>query len=293
MLSLETYDGTKDPLDHLESFKTLMLLQGVPGEIMCRAFPTTMKGPARVWFSKIKPNSMSTFKELSNSFITHFIEGQMHKHSTHALMQIKQREDESLRSYVAQFNKEALLIDDADGMALITAFSNELKEGEFLFSMLKNEPKTMADMHFKATKYMNVEDALIACKDNKGKRKRESAEDTQPNTREKNSQYEGKRDNREARPSSGRIINFTPLNTPLDQVLMQISDNPTLNWPEKLKGDLDKRSRGKYCHFHHDHGHNIFKYYELKSQVEALIRKGKLQRFIRGGPRIQPLQGLK
>lgn len=78
MLSLETYDRTKDPLDHLEYFKTLMRLQGIPDDIMCRAFPTTMKGPARVWFSKIKPNSVSTFKELSNSFVTHFIGGQRH-----------------------------------------------------------------------------------------------------------------------------------------------------------------------------------------------------------------------
>ena len=71
---------------------------------------------------------------------------------------------------------------------------------------------------------------------------------------------------------------------------MQISDDPTLNLLEKLKGDLDKQSRD--CRFHHDHGHNTSKCYELKSQIIALIRKGKLQRFIRGGPRIQPLQGL-
>ena len=38
---------------HLESFKTLMHLQGVADEIMCRAFPTTLKGP-----------SIGTFKEL-------------------------------------------------------------------------------------------------------------------------------------------------------------------------------------------------------------------------------------
>ena len=40
---LETYNGSKDPLDHLESFKTLMHLQGVVDEIMCMAFPTTLK----------------------------------------------------------------------------------------------------------------------------------------------------------------------------------------------------------------------------------------------------------
>jgi len=46
MPQVEAYDGLRDPLDHLESFKTLMHLQGVPDEIMCRAFPTTLKGPA-------------------------------------------------------------------------------------------------------------------------------------------------------------------------------------------------------------------------------------------------------
>ena len=48
MLQIESYDGVKDPLDHLETFKTLMHLQGVPNEIMCRAFPMTLKGPARI-----------------------------------------------------------------------------------------------------------------------------------------------------------------------------------------------------------------------------------------------------
>ena len=48
MLQIDSYNGVKDPLDHLETFKTLMHLQGVVDEIMCRAFPTTLKGVARI-----------------------------------------------------------------------------------------------------------------------------------------------------------------------------------------------------------------------------------------------------
>ena len=48
MLHIDSYDGVKDPLDHLETFKTLMHHQGVADEIMCKAFPTTLKGVARV-----------------------------------------------------------------------------------------------------------------------------------------------------------------------------------------------------------------------------------------------------
>ena len=48
MLHIDNYDRVKDPLDHLETFKTLMHLQGVANEIMCNAFPITLKGTARI-----------------------------------------------------------------------------------------------------------------------------------------------------------------------------------------------------------------------------------------------------
>ena len=48
MPHIDNYDGVKDPLDHLETFKTLMHLQGVANEIMCNAFPITLKGTARI-----------------------------------------------------------------------------------------------------------------------------------------------------------------------------------------------------------------------------------------------------
>ena len=57
---------------------------------------------------------------------------------------------------------------------------------------------------------------------------------------------------------------------------MQIKDDTTLIWPDKFKGDPNKRSRDKYCHFHHDHSHNTSECYDLKQQIEALIRQGKL-----------------
>ena len=95
MPRVESYDGSEDPLDHLESFKTLMHLQGVADEIMCKTFPTTLKGLARVWFSRLTLNSIGTFKELSAQFASHFIGGHRYKKSIACLMNIKQREDET------------------------------------------------------------------------------------------------------------------------------------------------------------------------------------------------------
>ena len=61
---------------------------------------------------------------------------------------------------------------------------------------------------------------------------------------------------------------------------MQIKDEGTLTFPGKLKSDPSKRSRNKYCRFHRDHGHDTADCYDLKQQIEALIREGKPQKFV-------------
>ena len=91
-------------------------------------------------------------------------------------MNIKQREEETLRSYITRFNKEALSIDEADDKILIAAFTNGLWKGKFLFFQYKNDSKTMSDVLYKVTKYMNAEDTLLAREEKPKKRERQ--EDT-------------------------------------------------------------------------------------------------------------------
>ena len=173
MPQIDSYDGVKDPLDHLKTFKTLMHLQGVVDEIMCKAFPTMLKGAARIWFSQLTPNSINTFKELSPQFTAHFIGGHRYKKSTACLMSIKQREEETLRSYISYFNKKALLIDEVNDKILVVAFTNGLRKDKFLFSLYKNNPKTMSKVLYTATKYINADDALLAREEKPKKRERQ------------------------------------------------------------------------------------------------------------------------
>ena len=77
----------------------------------------------------------------------HFIGRHRYKKSIVCLMDIKQREDETLRSYITRFNKEGLSINEADDKILVAAFTNRLRKGKFLFSLYKNDPKTMS-MYF-------------------------------------------------------------------------------------------------------------------------------------------------
>ena len=53
------------------------------------------------------------------------------------------------------------MIDEVDDKVLVISFTNRLQFGEFLFSIYKNDLKTMTDMLYKAMKYMNTEDTMI------------------------------------------------------------------------------------------------------------------------------------
>lgn len=127
---------------------------------------------------------------------------------------------------------------------------------------------------------MNAEEAMIA-RGAKPK-KRERQDHPHPDKGRKSTRTSDRMDDRRSRTSLGRIVNFTPLNTPLDQVFMQIRDDAVLTWSDKLKGNQNKRPRNKYCSFHRDHGHDTSECYDLKQHIEVLIKQGKLQRFIRG-----------
>ncbi|GFZ13671.1 hypothetical protein Acr_23g0020560 [Actinidia rufa] len=54
---LGIYEGKTDPMDHLDSCKSLMLLQDCSDEVMYKAFSATLKGPARSWFRKLSPGT--------------------------------------------------------------------------------------------------------------------------------------------------------------------------------------------------------------------------------------------
>nr|XP_023881226.1 uncharacterized protein LOC111993625 [Quercus suber] len=239
MPSLDSYDGTRDLCDHIATFKTTMHLQGVPDEIMCSAFPTTLKGPARVWFNKIPSNIVGSFEELSKLFVNNFIEGRRHKLSSSSLLTIEQRDSESLGSFITHFNRE----DEMDDKLLLAAFYNGVSANLFIHKLYEQELQTMAELVHSTQSFMNAEDAIIAKKRKKVERmEAELPRHPRQGPRPKKVRIGEKRDrdNKKASSSSGQSQHYTLLNVPLYQVLMQIKNDPSLKWPNKMKGDPNK-----------------------------------------------------
>nr|XP_023883064.1 uncharacterized protein LOC111995380 [Quercus suber] len=185
---LEFYDGTKDSLDHIGAFKTILNLQQTPDKVICRSFLATLRGAARVWFSKLPASSIENLEQLSDSFVLHFIGGQQQKRPTFYLLMIRQQEGESVRDYVKQFNKAVLEIDEADDQVIVTTFQARLNNPDFIFSLGKTPPTSMIDLLFKAQKYMNGEDTLMA-KGLMGKQKKDETSESHGKKRDRKDLY--------------------------------------------------------------------------------------------------------
>ncbi|XP_050290483.1 uncharacterized protein LOC126728741 [Quercus robur] len=280
---LEPFDGLRDPQDHLNTFKMTLGLQQPPNEILCRSFPTTLKGAAREWFTKLPTSSVDSFEQLSNAFLRHFIGGQRPKRSADLLLIIRQGEKETLRSYVKRFIQETLEVDEGDDKVQLTTFKAGLRSRDLVASLAKNPPKTMAEMLLKAQKCMNAEDALAAIKDVGKLGDKAKKEDDRRGQKRERLDRRNNDGNRKRDDKGPQTVRFTPLVMPVDKILTQIKDEHNLKWPRPLHSSPNVRDKNKYCQFHKDHDHNTEDCRDLKEQIEELIRKGKLQKYVKKG----------
>nr|XP_023913993.1 uncharacterized protein LOC112025558 [Quercus suber] len=251
-----------------------------PNEVICRSFPATLRGAARVWFSKLPTSSIANFKQLSDSFIRHFIGGKCHKRPTSYLLTVRQQEGESWRDYVKRFNKAVLEIDEADDQVIMTTFQAGLNNPDFIFSLGKTLPTSIMNLLFKAQKYINGEDTLTV-KGLMGKWKNEETEESHGKKKDHKDLCSEAKTSKSSLDASKKKMNFTPLVMPADKILMPIKDDLGLKWPKLLSTSSRKRDPKKYYRFHKDHGHYTDECHDLKEQIEELIQRGKLQKFIK------------
>ena len=179
MPQIEAFDGMKDLVDHLNTYKNQMELHGYQDPVRCRAFAITLKGSALTWFNKLPPASVSSFKELSIAFVSHFIGAWTYRKPSYHLLTLKQGLQENLRSYVKRFNLESLRVDIPDEKFAITAFIIVLgiQSKDLMFSISKTPQASMAKVLTKAKKYINVKEALMSKRGSSFTRKEKSKDE--------------------------------------------------------------------------------------------------------------------
>ncbi|XP_020232485.1 uncharacterized protein LOC109812832 [Cajanus cajan] len=159
-LPIEKYDGSTDPNEHLNVFLTQATLSTQDDSALCRIFPTSLKGRALSWFTKLSSSSIDSFNELSSQFTLQFATSKPYTTTSLALAGVRQEKKASLRSFMDRFNKIAMKIGNLNPTVALDRLSTALRSGPFVNSHCKKPPVDMNDLRRRAEKYMQMEELV-------------------------------------------------------------------------------------------------------------------------------------
>ncbi|XP_027066937.1 uncharacterized protein [Coffea arabica] len=194
-------------------------------------------------------------------------------------MAIKQKPDESLRSFMTRFNTESLQIRDKDEKVVMAAFMNGLRVEELFDKLAKKPPGTLEELLTRAHAAANAEEA--------GRLKRESDRElgdrrgrvNPPEHRDgpvkKNVFDRLSKDKAPAQPPLP-AKGYTPQTRPRAQILAVMEAEGLEGRPPKMGTSRNKRNQDRYCAFHRDVGHDTEGCWALQMEIQDLIQRGFL-----------------
>jgi hypothetical protein len=137
-------------------------------------------------------------------------------------MAMRQKGDESLKDYVIRFNQGKLMVDNStEEMVYTTLYQGLRVEGPFMSKIALNHPENLADLMDVIEKYVNQEEILAALRES---HKQKIAESSNLGKKEKARKEEKRTETKKelAKYYQFSINGWTPLNSPINEVLMEI-----------------------------------------------------------------------
>ncbi|XP_010685121.2 uncharacterized protein LOC104899604 [Beta vulgaris subsp. vulgaris] len=164
LATIEPFDGTTDPDDHLSTYKHQMYVQAVDDATWCKSFPATLKGVPQKWFNNLPRNSVNNFTELSILFTSHFVANRQERKTSMHLGKVIQGPKEALRSFVKRFNLKALQIQDLNAGVAFDAFIGGLRPRSFKFDLVKKKITTLAESLQEAEAFIHATKVCVEAK---------------------------------------------------------------------------------------------------------------------------------
>ncbi|XP_020215687.1 uncharacterized protein LOC109799523 [Cajanus cajan] len=274
-LPLDKYDGSTDPGEHVDIFLTQVTLSTTDDAALCRIFPTSLKGRALSWFTRLPANSVDSFNTLASQFTIQFATSRPHQLTSLSLVSIRQEKKESLRTFMSRFNKAALEIRDLNPAVALHHLTTALKPGPFANNICKKPPTDMDDLRRRADKYMQMEE--LAEFRNQARAEIASKADKPA---ENNYRSRPKETASRKKPTRGpRYSHYTPLNDRRSAVLDQALASEVLAVPKRASTP-PRADTTKSCKYHRNRGHSTEGCAALKDKIEELIEQGQLQRLV-------------
>ncbi|XP_011079167.1 uncharacterized protein LOC105162746 [Sesamum indicum] len=274
MPDLPRYDGTRDPQEHLAAFDMVMNLYGQLSSIVAKLYVTTLTGKAQEWFTNLPSGSIESHEQLVQKFAFHFARKRKQKRSATHLFTIRQGENESLKSFMGHFNNETLEVQDLRIDMMTSILIHGLKKGVFASALARDPPMDTEQLMALAQKYIDEEE-MNAMKDEEWRVTSEQARDGGFG---RDRDVRPKREKEKEPPYQSKYSKYTPLNMTRAKALMLVEKDNVLIWPKHTRITPAKRYSNKYCRFHREKGHDTEECYQLKDEIERLVRQGYFRR---------------
>ena len=108
----------------------------------------------------LKSGTILSFDQMSHQFVTHFISSRHPRKGSESIINIKQREGESIWTYINRFNVIVLEVQNLDQSVAMAALKGGLQKNDLLFSLKKKYPRDFADRLARAEGYARAEEAF-------------------------------------------------------------------------------------------------------------------------------------
>ena len=149
--SFAMYDGSSDPYDHMLHFNQVMILNAGDDRLLCKVFPTSLKGPALAWFHKLPRGSVNSFGELWAAFVSQYLCSVRQKGNISSLQAILKREDESILDFTRRFGQAIQQIDIYNIYTVLQNFRRSFgPTTPFFQSLSLDPPATMEELYRRA-----------------------------------------------------------------------------------------------------------------------------------------------
>ncbi|XP_059441743.1 uncharacterized protein LOC132174049 [Corylus avellana] len=257
------YDGSTDPYDHMVSFRAHIILHDTPDEIACRAFPLTLEGIAKEWFGGLSPKSVDNFDFLRQQFLGQFIAVQKRKKNPVYLLSIIQGKTESLKDNMLRFNREKLMAETPDEQIFTNKAEEFINQEETISALTKSKPEESKHV---ADSVRITPKALVE--------KKKTRDHQKVIIPKKKIELPPKQNQQQ------QYVGWTPLNTTVYKVFMEVRKDPSFRWPGKMKALPQNWTTHKLCEYHNDHRHYTEDCISLRFEIEKFLRNGKLLKFV-------------
>ena len=126
---------------------------------MCKVFPSSLGPMAMRWFDALRPNSINSFKQLTQAFGSHFITSSRVLRPLDSLLSLSMQEEETLKAYSDRYWEMYNEIEgDYDDVA-ISIFKSGLPTKHGLRKSLTGKPITsLCQLMDQIDKYKRVEE---------------------------------------------------------------------------------------------------------------------------------------